>query len=329
MSAIISPIFFLIILALLLLIVMALLSPFEALGWWAGWTRRDLRPLGQLPLPAGTETDIDFYLVYLTAIGGISAETISKRERNFLEKLEAAMPGNVEIISDVFPFSVTNNPLNGERSWSWLWQRIHNSRLGRRGSMLATLIFIRNLLQVGVSSDARYGPIYNVGVARELVRSLLRHGYPPDSGIPIAVMGWSGGGQIAVGVAPFLHEALQAPVYVVSIGGVISDDPGMHSVEKLIHLQGSRDSYPRIGEVLFPGRWAPLRHSAWNQAWHAGRIVNIDPGPMKHTGSGDYFDYHTLLPNGQTYAERTADVVAAALVDEEIPPLTAVAPASN
>ena len=85
-----------------------------------------------------------------------------------------------------FPFSVTNNPLNGERSLGWLWQRIHNSRLGRRGSVLAMLIFVRNLFQVGVSSDPRYGPIYNVGVARELMRSLLRHGYPPDSGIPIA-----------------------------------------------------------------------------------------------------------------------------------------------
>lgn len=321
MSALISPIFFLALLALLLLIVMALLSPFEALGWWAGWTKRELHPPAPLPMPENGESAVDYYLVYLTAIGGISAETISKRERNFLDRLEEAMPGNVEIISDVFPFSVTNNPLNGERSLSWLWQRIHNSRLGRRGSVLATLIFIRNLFQVGVSSDPRYGPIYNVGVARELVRSLLRHGYPPDSGIPIAVMGWSGGGQIAVGVAPYLHEALQAPVYVISIGGVISDDPGIQGVDKLIHLQGSRDVFPRIGEVLFPGRWAVVRHSAWNQAWRAGRIETIDPGPMKHTGSGDYFDYHSLLPNGQTYAERTADVVAAALTGQEIAPL--------
>lgn len=317
MSSILSPIFCLLALGLLLLVIMALLSPFEALGWWAGWTKRELNPTAPLPAAAETDTDIDYYLVYLTAIGGISAETISKRERIFLNELEAAMPANVEIITDVFPFSVTNNPLNGERSWSWLWQRIHNSRLGRRGSMLAVLIFIRNLFQVGVSSDPRYGPIYNVGVARELTRSLLRHGYPPDSGIPIAVMGWSGGGQIAVGVAPYLHEALQAPVYVVSIGGVISDDPGISGVEQLIHLQGSEDKFPRIGEILFPGRWAMVRHSAWNRAWRAGRIRIIEPGPMKHTGRGDYFDYHTLLADGQNYAQRTAEVIAAALTGQE------------
>lgn len=321
MSTILSPIVCLLSLALLMLVVMALLSPFEALGWWAGWTRRELSPPAPLPAPADMPSDIDYYLVYLTAIGGISAETISKRERRFLDELQQALPGKAEIITDVFPFSVTNNPLNGERSLSWLWQRIHNSRLGRRGSVLAALIFIRNLFQVGVSSDPRYGPIYNVGVARELTRSLLRHGYPPDSGIPIAIMGWSGGGQIAVGVAPYLHEALQAPIYVISIGGVISDDPGISGVEKLIHLQGSRDSFPRIGEVLFPGRWAVVRHSAWNRAWRSGRIQVVDPGPMKHTGEGDYFDYRTVLTNGQTYAQRTAEVIAAMLSGQTVPPL--------
>jgi len=321
LSSILSPIFCLLALGLLLLVVMALLSPFEALGWWAGWTKRDLTPPAPLPPLEVIQTDIDYYLVYLTAIGGISAETISKREKAFLAELEKAIPGKVEIISDVFPFSVTNNPLNGERSLSWLWQRIHNSRLGGRASVLATLIFIRNLFQVGVSSDPRYGPIYNVGVARELTRSLLRHGYPPDSGIPIAILGWSGGGQIAVGVAPYLHEALQAPIYVISIGGVISDDPGLNGVEKLIHLQGSKDGFPRIGEILFPGRWAMVRHSAWNRAWRSGRIQVIDPGPMKHTGTGDYFDRHTLLANGQTYVERTAEVIAAALQGQDPPPL--------
>ena len=90
------PFLCLLALGLLLLVVMALLSPFEALGWWAGWTKRDLQPMAPLPCPDDDEHRFDYYLVYLTAIGGISAETISKRERNFLEKLEAAFPGNVE-----------------------------------------------------------------------------------------------------------------------------------------------------------------------------------------------------------------------------------------
>jgi hypothetical protein len=200
---------------------------------------------------------------------------------------------------------------------------MHNSRLGGKASGFAVFIFLRNLFQVAVSGDPRYGPIYNFGVARELTRSLIEHGYPPHSGIPIAVMGWSGGGQIAVGVAPYLHEALQAPVYVVSIGGVISDDPGLDKVEHLYHLQSSKDRFPRISEVLYPGRWRVMRHSHWYRAEEAGRISVIDPGPMRHTGDGDYLDRRTILPNGQSNLDRTVEVITAALQGQPIPELQA------
>jgi hypothetical protein len=205
---------------------------------------------------------------------------------------------------------VSNNPLNGERLLGWLWQRIHNSRMGGKGSISAILIFVRNLLQVGVSGDPRYGPIYNVGVARELALSLLKHGYDISSGVPITVMGWSGGGQIAVGVVPYLHQALDAPVYVASIGGVLTDDPGVASVEHLYHLQSSKDKFPTIGDILYPGRWKFVRYSAWNRTKAEGRITQVDPGPMIHTGRGDYFDRHATLPDGVTHVEKTAALIA-------------------
>ena len=249
MSLILEPIFLLISLGVLLLFIMALLSPFEALGWWAGWTNKGLEPESMMPVGNTNRKLADFYIVYLTAIGGISAADISSRERRFLQRLDEALAGDVVLVDDVFPFSVTNNPLNGERQLSWLWQRIHNSRIGGRGSALAGLIFVRNLLQVGVSGDARYGPIYNVGVAREIARSLIKHGYPAGSGAPIAVIGWSGGGQIAVGVVPYLNKAFQTPINVISVGGVISDDPGIASVNHLYHLQGSKDSFPNISII--------------------------------------------------------------------------------
>ncbi len=320
MSGLLSPLTCLAVLALMLLVAMAWLAPFEALGWWAGWTKRDLSPVIPAQEAAATGEPADLYIVYLTAIGGISAD-LSSRERRFLSRLEKTMPGEVVIIDDIFPFSVNNNPLNGERPLSWLWQRMHNTRAGGKASAFAVLIFVRNLFQVAVSADPRYGPIYNFGVARELTNSLLRHGYPPDSGIPIAVMGWSGGGQIAVGVAPYLHEALQAPVYVVSIGGVISDDPGLDQVEHLYHLQSSQDRFPRISEVLYPGRWKIMRHSHWYRAEAADRISVIDPGPMRHTGRGDYLDRHTILANGQSNLDRTVEVIVATLQGEPIPEL--------
>jgi hypothetical protein len=320
-NTILTPLTCLIALAFILLIGMALLAPFESLGWWAGWTKRELQPdipLEELGLEKNPAAAI--YIVYLTAIGGISAN-LSSREKRFLDRLEESYPEQVVIIDDVFPFSVTNNPLNGERPLAWLWQHLHNSRLGGKPGIFATLIFVRNLFQVAVSGDPRYGPIYNFGVAQELTRSLIYHGYPPNSGIPIAVMGWSGGGQIAIGVAPYLHKALGAPIYVVSIGGVMSDDPGLDQVEHLYHLQSTNDNFPRISEVLYPGRWRIMRHSHWYRAEDAGRITIIDPGPMRHTGKGDYLDQHTILPNGQSNLDRTIEVIIAALLGQAIPEL--------
>lgn len=310
---------------LLLLIFLALLSPFEALGWWAGWSRRRLLPASRTNPPptaprnnVGVDTNgqalaerppsAPVYIVYLTAIGGISAEALSGRERGFLQRLGERLPDAV-IVHDVFPFSVTNNPLNGERQFAWLWDWIHRSRLQGRPGVLSAFIFVRNLFQVGVSADPRYGPIYNVGVGHEIARSLFRHGYPLEGGCPIVVMGWSGGGQIALGVGRYLAEGLSAPVYVVSIGGVLSDDPSMAYIRHLYHLEGSRDKFPRIGDILFPGRWPIVTYSTWNQAKRASKITTINPGPMRHTGQGDYFDSRNQLPDGQTYVDKTVAVI--------------------
>ena len=42
MSLILEPLYCLLTLGILLLFIMALLSPFEALSWWAGWSKNDL-----------------------------------------------------------------------------------------------------------------------------------------------------------------------------------------------------------------------------------------------------------------------------------------------
>lgn len=308
MSIIITPIVYIVIFGLFLFFAMAILSPFETREWWK---LSDLKQGVQPPTIKKEHNDSSVYIIYLTAIGGVAADEISSRERRFLTGLEEKMETAV-FIDDVFPFSVSNNPLTGDRFFSRLWRYIQAAR--RRGSimgeLLASLIFARNLLQVAVSGDPRYGPIYNVGVAKELIRSLLEHGYPPNSGKPIVVMGWSGGGQIAIGVVRYLSEGLHAPVSVMSIGGVMAADPGIAYVNKLYHLQGDRDNFPKLGEILYPGRWAFLKNTEWSKAKKNGRFVTISPGPMRHTGREDYFDRHTTLPDGQTYLERTIETVA-------------------
>jgi len=63
-------------------------------------------------------------------------------------------------------------------------------------SLFGYLVNIRNVLVVAVSADKRYGPIYNLGIAQVMYQALIRHGYQPDSGVPITLI-FSGGGQMA------------------------------------------------------------------------------------------------------------------------------------
>lgn len=312
---------FLITLGILLFFLSAVLSPFETLGWWAGWTKKSLdddmagagvphqddsieQPLG--PTDTLSAPPVHF-LVYLRGIATANAD-LGRREQGFVDLLKTNIPA-AAIISDIFPYSATNNPLTGERAFAWLYQWLLNARLRSRNSWFAILFMVHNLMQVAVSGDPRYGPIYNSGIAREIGLRLIQHNYPTESGHPIWVLGWSGGGQIAIGTARYLHQVFQAPVYVISIGGVMLDDPGIAEIEHLYHLEGSRDNFPRLGDLFSPGRWPFVRHSAWNKALQAGRITFIDPGPMRHTGKDDYFDYKAQLPNGQNHAEHTAQVV--------------------
>lgn len=306
----------------ILFFLMALSSPFETLGWWAGWTKRTIErelsgeragtekwsPTDREAVERPPGTSAGPYLVYLRGIATAEAAP-SQREVTFLDHLSTYFPSST-IIADVFPYSAINNPLTGERAFAWLYKLLQKARSRYRNSLFAFIFILRNLIQVGVSGDRRYGPIYNAGVAREIGQSLIRRGYKFDGQHPVWIMGWSGAGQIAVGAARFLKQLLHAPVYVISIGGVILDDPGIAEINHLYHLEGSRDSFPRLGDFLSPGRWPIFRRSAWNTALDQGRITVVEPGPMKHTGTNDYFDNKAILSSGLTHAQRTAQVIS-------------------
>lgn len=295
--------------ALILVLLVALLAPFEAMGWWGGWMPWDLEPSVPRDRPPALEEPAEHYLVYLTGIAGYSGEFLARREEAFLSDLQAGLPGT-RIVSDVFPFSVNNNPLNGERLLRVLWEWLHRRRTRQPAVVYDVLIVLRNLFQVAVSADPRYGPIYNVGVARELVQSLRRHGYPEEGGVPVTLVAYSGGAQIAVGVSRFLARTLDAPLRIVALGGVMRDDPGLQDVRHLYQLQGSRDFLPWLASLVFPGRWRFLPWSPWNQARREGRVTFLDPGPIEHVGRRDYFSRKATLPDGRSHGEAVAAQVA-------------------
>jgi hypothetical protein len=301
----------LIAIAALALLVGGLLSPLETLGWWAGWFGRGEN---ELALARHTPTEGDgeqrHFLVFLTGVHSVSGQTFARREQNLLFELRARLPESVVV--EVFPYSVTNRALTGQRVFAWFWRWALSMKLSRRTlwGVAGMVINLRNLWQVAVSADRRYGPLYNQGSAELIVGALVAAGYRVGSGMPVTLIGYSGGGQVAVGAAPNLDEMLGCRVRVISLGGVVSSDPGLREVHRLYHLAGRRDMIQRVSYLFFPGRWPFIPYSAWNQALSAGRIRLIDMGPMDHTGPGGYLDSQSYLEDSRSHLDATVDVIA-------------------
>lgn len=298
--------------AIVALILMGLFAPFETLGWWAGWYGE--KP-GERGLPKGSEqpaSKAKQFVVYLTGIGGTSPTEYSELEQTFLKELKRRLP-EVELVDDVFPYAASNKALTGERVFSWFWRRLRGLRGRGVAGTVAFLINIRNLWQVLVSSDDRFGPLYNYATAQHVLRKLLEHGYSLGSGIAITLIGYSGGGQISTGAAPLLEEATRAPVHVISLGGVMSSNEDILEIDSLTHLYGTKDSTERLGYFIFPQRWPFLPWTAWNKARKAGIIKRVHIGPMVHTGPKGYLDPEAKLENGQSYLDKTLETITATL----------------
>lgn len=280
-----------------LLLVIAALSPFESLGWWAGWSGESSAPEDPVtPAPdagaAGVAPEAEHYLVYLSGIGAISGDYLYDKEIALLDALEANISGGL-VVRDVFPYAMNNNGLTGQRFFAWVWH----------------LVVLRNLFQVAVSADKRFGPIYNFGTAQVILKSLLWHGYRVSSGKPVTLLGYSGGGQIAIGAATYLKAMIRGPLQVISLGGVLSDDPGLDYVDHLYHLYGSKDGIQKIGAVAYAGRWPVLPYSPWNRARAEDRISTIALGPFRHNDPCGYFDAECKLEDGLSHQERVVEVI--------------------
>ena len=300
--------------AALLFVVAALLAPLETLGWWAGWSRSFPSPVSlpaqALPAPPVVVAEPSCYLVYLTGVGVTDADRLTPKEQNFLDLLAARLP-TAAIVQNIFPFSAVNNPLTGRRRLRRFWGWMRGAIRQPVTRSLYHIVALRNVLQVAVSADRRYGPVFNFGVARGIVLGLLRRGYRLGSPAPVVLVGLSGSGQIAVGSGAVVRRLLNVPVWVVSIGGVLTSDPSVLQIEHVFHLSGSLDRTQHVGTTLYPGCWPIMRSSSWNRALAQGKRTVIDVGPMKHMRHGDYFSRSVTLPSGEPHVERTAAVVAA------------------
>lgn len=298
------------------LFVFAFLAPLDSLRWWdrrgadAG-SEVVLVPQHSDPLPGQEPSDA--FLVYLSGIAAITGTYDNVSEREFLADLADVLP-SVTIAADVFPYSVAGVGLTQRRSaWFWGkladWQR-NSSLLLAKG--ISGLVQVRNAFRVMVSADPRYGPTFNLGVAQQIIDSLSRHGYDWTRRPPVVILGYSGGGQVAIGAAWYLG-AVGLDVSVISLAGVLNSDPGIARLSRLWHFYGRKDGTRPLGPVIFPGRWPVSRTSRWNQAKREGRITAACLGPMKHAEGRDYFDAQAVDEQGVSFRTLTIRAVSRAI----------------
>ena len=283
-------------------------SPFETLGWWAGWFGDKIYddPVPSDGILRVARKNPDVYILFLSGVGRTSTKTLSYREMSFLEELAAKVP-NAVIIDDVFPYSVNNMALTEQPVFARLWKRVLKWKL--KGPHFAgNLINIRNIFQMLASIDKRYGPIFNQGVAEVLLHGLIRYDYDPNDNVPVLLVASSGAAQIAVGVCTYLREAINAPLSVVSVGGVFSSDPGLMALDHIYHLYGKRDRVAPLAN-FDAGRWSINKSSFWNKARRQGRVTEICLGDVCHSGRGSYLDFKTTLPDGTRHVDRTVEIV--------------------
>nr|WP_108872222.1 hypothetical protein [Tessaracoccus timonensis] len=292
--------------AVLVVVLFVLLSPLESLNWWADRGEREVaHTMEQLALEPSSEASSEHYLVYLSGVGTLGGE-LSRREQAWLDELGQRMPG-VRIVDDVFPYAVNNQGLL-QRTTAWLWGALDKLRRGRFPLMLPMLINLRNVAQVLVSADPRYGPTFNIGLAQEIWRSLQRKGYVRGSGVPVTLIGFSGGAQMALGAGWFL-DRFGIPVNLISIGGIFGDDPGLDKMQHVWHLTGTGDRLHYIGNVAFPGRWVTAPLSPYGRIRRSDRFEHRTIGPMEHAGAKGYLGRREHGPDGRSYAQITTDEI--------------------
>jgi hypothetical protein len=300
----------LLLVALIGVLIIGMLAPLESLRWWAGWSGDE--PSFDAAVAPEVEQEPDLVLVYLSGIGSIAGDELLAEEAQFLDRLETLLPKGAVVVRDVFPYSVNGVGLTGARTFASFWKVLDRLRLNG-DQVLSSLINLRNVFQVAVAADPRYGPLFSEGVAQVIARASTRAGFRVGGDQQLVLLGYSGGAQVAVGAAPVLRRMLHTRVHVVSLGGVLDSDPGMRAVSAFDHLVGDQDIMERIGRIVYPGRWPVATSSAWNAARRAGVVrVKVLPG-MGHNTPGGYMDGAAHALTGKPNPEITAEVIASIL----------------
>jgi hypothetical protein len=297
-------------------------APFEAMTWWS---RRPLADDAEAAADneanestTATAPDRDdlptkkAVIFYVTGIGTMSGESHPVMEAEFLDEMKKAIP-QATVIKDFFPYAPSGIPLNGQRIFARFWRFLG----GHNDGVAKNLIRLRNMFQVIVAADGRYGPIYSAGTFQVMRRKLRQEGLFPAPNIPIILLGYSGGAEVSVGAAPFLRSVHAGRLSLFSLGGVLTSHAGLDALDMIVHIEGTKDRVVKFGGIVAFQRWRVFFRSYWNEARRQGRIMRVTLTGIGHNGPNGYLDGSAKdAGTGLSNRERTLDALIKMVEDE-------------
>ena len=234
------------------------------------------------------------------------------RDRSdFLQQLENRLPPGTVLLRGLEAYTVMPVALREETVSAWFWRRLFAWQEHHPNSFVqlvcAVLVQANNVIKVGISSDRRYGPILNYELSLKICLRLRDAGFQPGGGTEVVLMGYSGGAEMAMGVADFLRRLSHAPVRIITICGVFSANQVLHDVCGITTLVGSADPVAAFGRIAYPGRLPWMVLSSWNRALWQGLVQRRVIPRMTHNGRRGPF-----APGGR---DAVVDQVVAELLD--------------
>lgn len=277
----------------------ALLARYEVLAYTAGWRAPTTELPDGMPYALGAAADRppDAYLVYLDGIG--KRRFRDSRDGGRLVKALIDGAPEMRVLGQVLPYSPLADPLADRPVWAWLRRHV------------GLLLFLHNVMQIFVAADRRYRPLYNRAVGTQIATQLRLAGYRPGSGIPVVLLSYSGGAQVATGAVDELHAQLRAPLLLITLGGFHNGANDLTHARHLHELTSANDRIERVGTRIFPQRWRLFRRSGWNRARRAGKVTVHRLDPATHVGPRSYISPDARLPDGRSHLDHTAATVLA------------------
>jgi hypothetical protein len=180
-------------------------------AFWEGW-------IGGLPEPSRLFATSPpngacaprRYVVYLDGIHQ-RANDHPPRITTFLRRLARALGPDTLLVEAIEAYTVLPVGLAEEPGSAWFWRRLLQLQEQHPNGVVQVLagmlVQANNVIKVAISSDRRYGPILNVELALKVADQLAAAGFHPSSGATITLLGYSGGGEMAMGMADDLRRA--------------------------------------------------------------------------------------------------------------------------